>query len=210
MQAPLLSGRGHLLAVPTTAVPLFSPLFSGHQALDTLTLAIIQEYGETKQSPRQKVATDCGPVMLLPLRVCLKDRALFLLKIMLIYWPTSMSSQPWLSGHLPVPQGWPLNGGSAVLTFYLFHRFTVSIPWLTFPVALPFTLPYFVPNFFKERFRSGFRCYEQFVYGHAMNTALIKYCHCIFGLQGILQTCQDLKPLRDEVFLCDLSYEIRS
>ena len=80
MQAPLLSGRGHLLAIPTTALPLFSPLFSGHQALDTLTLAIIQEYG-----PRQKVATDCGPVMLLPLRVCLKDRALFLLKIMLIY-----------------------------------------------------------------------------------------------------------------------------
>ena len=66
MQAPLLSGRGHLLAVPTTAVPLFSPLFSGHQALDTLTLAIIQEYGETKQSR-------------------IKDRALFLLKIMLIY-----------------------------------------------------------------------------------------------------------------------------
>ena len=191
MQAPLLSGRGHLLAVPTTAVPLFSPLFSGHQALDTLTLAIIQEYGETKQSR-------------------IKDRALFLLKIMLIYWPTSMSSQPWLSGHLPVPQGWPLNDGSAVLTFYLFHKFTVSIPWLTFPVALPFTLPYFSPDFFKERFRSGFRCYEQFVYGHAMNTALIKYCHCIFGLQGILQTCQDLKPLRDEVILCDLNYEIRS
>ena len=84
MQTPLLSGRGHLLAVATTALPLFSPLFSGHQALDTLTLAIIQEYGETKQSPRQKVASDCGPVMLLPLRVCLKDRALFLLKIMLI------------------------------------------------------------------------------------------------------------------------------
>ena len=97
-----------------------------------------------------------------------------------------------------------------MLTFYLFRKFTVSIPWLTFPVALPFTLPYFFPDFFKERFRSGFRCYEQFVYGHAMNTALIKYCHCIFGLQGILQTCQDLKPLRDEVFLCDLSYEIRS
>lgn len=191
MQAPLLSGRGHLLAVATTALPLFSPLFSGHQALDTLTLAIIQEYGETKQSR-------------------IKDRALFLLKIMLIYWPTSMSSQPWLSGHLLVPQGWPLNGGSAVLTFYLFHKFTVSIPWLTFPVALPFTLLYFSPDFFKERFRSGFRCYEQFVYGHAMNTALIKYCHCIFGLQGILQTCQDLKPLRDEVILCDLNYEIRS
>ena len=150
MQAPLLSGRGHLLAVPTTALPLFSLLFSGYQALDTLTLAIIQEYGETKQSPRQKVATDCGAVMLLPLRVCLKDRALFLLKIMLIYWPTSMSSQPWLSGHLPVPQGWPLNGGSAVLTFYLFHKFTVSIPWLTFPVALPFTLPYFFPIFLKK------------------------------------------------------------
>ena len=49
MQAPLLSVRGHLLAVATTALPLFSPLFSGHQALDTLTLAIIHEYGETNK-----------------------------------------------------------------------------------------------------------------------------------------------------------------
>ena len=40
----------------------------------------------------------------------------------------------------------------------------------------------------------------------AMNTALITYCYCIFGLQGILQTCQDLKPLRNEVILCDSNY----
>ena len=48
MQPPLSGGRGHLLAVPTTALPLFSPLLSGHQALDTLTVAIFEEHGEGK------------------------------------------------------------------------------------------------------------------------------------------------------------------
>ena len=85
--------------------------------------------------------------MLLPLRVFLKDRVLFLLKIMLIYWRTSVSGQPPLSGHLPVPRGWPLNGSSAVLIFYLFHSFTVvNIScYLTFHITL-----FFFPIFLKK------------------------------------------------------------
>ena len=47
-----LGGCGHLLAVPTRVPPLLSPLLSGHQALDTLTLALFQEYDQGKYSPR--------------------------------------------------------------------------------------------------------------------------------------------------------------
>ena len=38
-QPPLLSVRGHLLAVPIRVLPLLSPLLSGHEALDRLSFA---------------------------------------------------------------------------------------------------------------------------------------------------------------------------
>ena len=39
---------------------------------------------------------------------------MFLLMIMLIYDKPLLCGQPQLSGHLLVPGGWPLNGGSTV------------------------------------------------------------------------------------------------
>ena len=44
---------------------------------------------------------------------------IFLLKFMLIHDKPLLSGQPPLSGHLPVPQGWQLNGSLAPL----FHKF---------------------------------------------------------------------------------------
>ena len=41
---PLLSDHRHLLAVPTKVISLLSPLLSGHQALDTLSSVLFQEY----------------------------------------------------------------------------------------------------------------------------------------------------------------------
>ena len=67
-----LSGRLHLLAVPTSEVFLLSsPLFRGHQALDTLSFPLFQEYGEEKYSLEiERDTGDCGPVMLqLPSRI---------------------------------------------------------------------------------------------------------------------------------------------
>ena len=48
----LLSGRGHPLGVSTIVLPLLSPPLSGHQGLDTLSLALFQEYDEGKYSPK--------------------------------------------------------------------------------------------------------------------------------------------------------------
>ena len=47
---PLFSGRGHLLAVPTSVLSLLLPLSSGHQEGDTLGLALFLEYHEEKYS----------------------------------------------------------------------------------------------------------------------------------------------------------------
>ena len=43
-----------------------------------------------------------------------QNKVMLLLNIMLIYDQTRMSTQPPLSGHLLIPGGWPLNGGSTV------------------------------------------------------------------------------------------------
>ena len=45
---PLLRGHDHLLPVPVRALPLLSPLLSGHQEPDTLSLASFQEFDERK------------------------------------------------------------------------------------------------------------------------------------------------------------------
>ena len=56
--------------------------------------------------------TACGLVMTILLCVCFKIKRTFLLKIMLIYEKLVLSSQPPLSGHLLVFQGWPIISGS--------------------------------------------------------------------------------------------------
>ena len=99
---------------PNDSFPLLSPLLSGHQAL----LAVFQEYDEGKCSPKLKVTAYCGPVMLLLLRVCFKNIVMFLLKVMLICDKPLLSGQPLLSGHLPVPRGWPLDGGSNWISLF--------------------------------------------------------------------------------------------
>ena len=65
----LLSGQ--LLAVPVRVLPLLSSLLSGHQELDTPSLALFEEYDEVKYSLRW-VTTDCGLVILLPSCDCFK------------------------------------------------------------------------------------------------------------------------------------------
>ena len=54
--------------------------------------------------------TACGLVMTILLCVCFKMKRTFLLKIMLIYEKLVLSSQPPLSGHLLVFQGWSISG----------------------------------------------------------------------------------------------------
>ena len=64
---------------------------------------------------RQKVTTDCGPVMLTPVVRLFQNKLMFLLKIMPIYDKPLLSGQTPLNDHLPVPRGWPVNGGSSVI-----------------------------------------------------------------------------------------------
>ena len=61
-----------------------------------------------KNIVRDKVTTNCGPVMLLMSRFCLKLKGPFSLRL------SSFMTILQLSGHLPVLRGWPLNGGSSV------------------------------------------------------------------------------------------------
>jgi len=85
---PLLSGRSHLLAVPARVLPLLSPLLSSCLALDTLSLAVFQEYNDERKLIQSELEGDdqyycmCGPIMLLLLRVCFEKKEMFLLKIM--------------------------------------------------------------------------------------------------------------------------------
>ena len=65
-----------------------------------------------------------------PVALLFQDKLMFLLKIMLRSDETLWSSEPPLGGHLLVPRGWPLNGGSTVLslsfkcvTYFIINRF---------------------------------------------------------------------------------------
>ena len=84
---------------------MLSPPLSGHQALDTLSLALFQERDEGKYSPKiggddQLLTRNASSVTLL-----FQNEVMLLLKIMLIYDEALLSGQPPLSGHLPVPEG---------------------------------------------------------------------------------------------------------
>ena len=92
-----------------------SPPLSGHQALDTLSLALFQEHDEGKYSPKIEgnnllLTSNASSATLL-----FQNKVMLLLQIMQIYDEALLSGQPTLSGHLPVPRRWPLNSGSAVL-----------------------------------------------------------------------------------------------
>ena len=82
---PVLSGHSHLFGVSTIVLSLLSPPLSGHQALDTLSLALFQEYDEGKYSPKieggdQLLTSNASSVTLL-----FQNKVMLLLKIMLIY-----------------------------------------------------------------------------------------------------------------------------
>ena len=64
-----------------------------------------------RYSPRYHVTTASGPVMLLQSRV---NKIMCLLKSIPTCDEPLSSGQSPLSGHFPVPRGWPLNGGSTV------------------------------------------------------------------------------------------------
>ena len=98
---PVLSGHSHLFGVSTIVFPLLSPPLSGHQALDTLSLALLREYDEGKCSPKigynRLWTSNASSVTLL-----FQNKVMLLLKIMLIYDEALLSGQPPLSGHMPV------------------------------------------------------------------------------------------------------------
>ena len=82
---PVLSGHSHLFGVSTIVLPSLSPPLSGHQALDTLSLALFQEHDEGKYSPKieggdQLLTSNASSVTLL-----FQNIVMLLLKIMLIY-----------------------------------------------------------------------------------------------------------------------------
>ena len=52
-----------------------------------------------------------------PVALLFQNKLISLLKIMLISDEPLLSSQPPLDSHLLVPRGWPLKGGSTVLSF---------------------------------------------------------------------------------------------
>ena len=56
---------------------LLSPLLSLHQLLDTINLGFFWTVDEGKYSLKEKVKTDCGPVMPLQSRICFKIKWCF-------------------------------------------------------------------------------------------------------------------------------------
>ena len=46
-------------------------------------------------------------------------RVIFLLKLMLFHGKPLLRGQPPLSGHLPVPRGWELNGSSTTVPYFI-------------------------------------------------------------------------------------------
>ena len=90
----LLSGRGHLLGVSTIVLPLLKPPLSGHQALDTLSLASFQKHDERKYSPNIEgynplLTNNASSVTLL-----FQNKVMLLLKIMLIYDEANRGEDP--------------------------------------------------------------------------------------------------------------------
>ena len=99
---PVLSGHNHLFGVSTIVLPLLKPPLSGHQALDTLSLASLQEHDERKYSPNIEgynplLTSNASSVTLL-----FQNKVMLLLKIMLIYDEALLNGQPPLSGDMPV------------------------------------------------------------------------------------------------------------
>ena len=68
------------------------------------------------QSEIQKLMTDCGPVILLPSRVLVQDKVMFLRKITTNLWRSSIERLTFIKRLLAGSRGWPLDGGSALLT----------------------------------------------------------------------------------------------
>ena len=117
---PPLSIHDLLLVIPTRVLQLLSPLWSGHQVLDTLIISLtlfqeiiiwmkIQSFIEGED---RLWTSSAAPV------ACLFwSKVMCLLNIMLMLWfynEPLLSGQPPLSCHLTVPQRWQLNGGSTV------------------------------------------------------------------------------------------------
>ena len=99
--------------MPTRVLPSLSPLLSGHQALDTLSLANFRIWWRKIQS-EVEVDDRLGTSHASPVARLFQNKVMFLLKIILIYDTLPLSDQPALSSHLPVPLECPLNGGSTV------------------------------------------------------------------------------------------------
>ena len=108
-----ISGCGHLLAVPTRVLPSLSPLLSGHQALDTLSLANFEIWWRKIQS-EVEVQDRLGTSHASPVASLFQNKVMFLLKIILIYDTLLLSGQTPLKCHLPVTRECPLNGGWTV------------------------------------------------------------------------------------------------
>ena len=84
---------------------MLSPPLGGHKALDTVLRSALFQECDKGNAVRAEGADQLWTRYAAP-GVCLfQNKVMFLLKIMLIYDDPLLSSQPPISGHLPVPQG---------------------------------------------------------------------------------------------------------
>ena len=63
---------GYLLAIPPRVLPLFSPLVSGHQASDALSLTYFKNIMKENEVQGRKLNDQLWTLLLLPSRVCFK------------------------------------------------------------------------------------------------------------------------------------------
>ena len=93
---------------------MLSPLLSGHQALDTPSLASFQKYDEGIQSQIEvddRLWTSNASFVV---SLFQNGDVSANIKNMLIYDKPLLSDQPPLSRHLLILRGWPPNGGSTL------------------------------------------------------------------------------------------------
>ena len=107
---------GYLLAIPPRVLPLFSPLVSGHQASDALSLTYFKNIMKENEVQDGKLNGQLWTCNGAPVASLFQNKVMILQKIMLIYdEPLTERSTPIIkAATCRFPEGGLFNGGSTL------------------------------------------------------------------------------------------------
>ena len=115
---------GYLLAIPPRVLPLFSPLVSGHQASDALSLTYFKNTMKENEVQDGKLNGQLWTCNGAPVASLFQNEVMILQKIMLIYdEPLTERSPPIIkAATCRFPEGGLFNGGSTLCMINTFGR----------------------------------------------------------------------------------------